>query len=58
MEILHPRLPAVSSVFTLQLVGIMDPISLLIRSLSWRSTLIQYATASVFNALYAWISPW
>jgi MauM/NapG family ferredoxin protein len=48
----------VSSVFTLQLVGIMDPISLLIRSLSLAVyPLIQYATASVFNTLYAWHLP-
>jgi len=48
----------VSSAFSLQLTGIADPLSLLIRSLSLAVyPLIQYATASVFDTVYAWDFP-
>ena len=43
----------VSSLFTLQLVGIMDPLSLLIRSLSVSiSPLFNYSVRAFFDALY------
>lgn len=48
----------VSSVFTLQPAGVMDPIALLIRSFSLAVyPAVQYATVSVFNTLYAWQIP-
>ena len=48
----------VSSVFTLQPAGVMDPIALLIRSLSLAVyPMVQYATVSVFNTLYTWQLP-
>jgi polyferredoxin/Pyruvate/2-oxoacid:ferredoxin oxidoreductase delta subunit len=48
----------VSSAFTLQLSGILDPLALLIRSLSLAIyPLFQYATAGVFDAVYAWHLP-
>jgi ferredoxin len=48
----------VSSAFTLQLSGILDPLALLIRSLSLAIyPLFQYATAGVFDAFYAWHLP-
>ncbi|MDI6727797.1 MAG: 4Fe-4S binding protein [Thermodesulfovibrionales bacterium] len=44
----------VSSVFSLQLVGIMDPISLLIRSLSVSIyPLFNYSTRAVFDSIYS-----
>ena len=47
-----------ASAFTLQPAGIMDPIALLIRSLSLAVyPMVQYATASVFDTLYAWHLP-
>jgi polyferredoxin len=48
----------VSSVFTLQISGILDPLALLIRSLSLAIyPLFQYATVSVFDAAYTWHLP-
>ncbi|ABC79042.1 4Fe-4S binding protein [Syntrophus aciditrophicus SB] len=48
----------VSSAFSLQLAGIADPLSLLIRSLTLAVyPLIQYATVSVFDTVYAWNFP-
>ncbi|WP_333653332.1 4Fe-4S binding protein [Dissulfurispira sp.] len=44
----------VSSIFSLQLVGIMDPISLLIRSLSVSIyPLFNYSTRAVFDSIYS-----
>ncbi|MDA8215839.1 MAG: 4Fe-4S binding protein [Nitrospiraceae bacterium] len=44
----------VSSIFSLQLVGIMDPISLLIRSLSVSIyPLFNYGTRAVFDSIYS-----
>jgi polyferredoxin len=44
----------ISSVFTLQLVGIMDPLSLLIRSLSVSIyPVFNYGTRAVFDAIYS-----
>ena len=48
----------ISSAFTLQLSGLLDPLALLIRSFSLALyPLIQYATASVFDTVYAWHFP-
>ena len=48
----------VSSLFTLQLSGILDPMALLIRSLSLAIyPLFQYATVSVFDTVYGWHLP-
>jgi polyferredoxin len=48
----------VSSLFTLQLSGMLDPLALLIRSLSLAIyPLIQVATVSVFDTLYDWHLP-
>jgi polyferredoxin len=44
----------VSSLFTLQLAGVMDPISLLIRSVALSIyPLFEYAVRAIFDALYA-----
>jgi polyferredoxin len=48
----------ISSVFTLQLAGIMDPIALLIRSLSLAVyPMLHYITVSIFDTLYSWHLP-
>jgi len=48
----------VSSVFSLQLSGFADPLSLLIRSLTLSVyPLIQYAVVSVFDTVYTWNLP-
>lgn len=48
----------VSSLFTLQLAGLFDPLALLIRSLSLAVyPLFRLATASVFDTLYGWQWP-
>jgi len=48
----------VSSAFTLQLAGVVDPLSLLIRSLTLAVyPLIQYATVSIFDTVYNWNLP-
>ncbi|MBA4395810.1 MAG: (4Fe-4S)-binding protein [Syntrophus sp. (in: bacteria)] len=48
----------VSSLLTLQLSGIADPLALLIRSLSLAIyPLFQYATVSVFDTFYGWHLP-
>jgi len=47
-----------SSLFTLQLAGIMDPLSLLIRSLSLSIyPLFNYAIRAVFDTIYQWNPP-
>lgn len=48
----------VAAVFTLQPAGVMDPIALLIRSLSLAVyPMFQYVTVSAFDILYAWHLP-
>lgn len=48
----------VSSFFTLQLSGVLDPLALLIRSLSVAiHPLFQYAAVSVFDTFYGWQLP-
>lgn len=48
----------VSSVFTLQLVGVLDPIGLLVRSLSLAIyPLFHYAAIGVFDTVYNWNIP-
>jgi polyferredoxin len=48
----------VSSAFSLQAAGVMDPIALLIRSLALAAyPMVQYVTVSIFDTLYAWRLP-
>jgi len=67
-RVLHPRwfrlkyyilfFILASSLFTLQLAGIMDPLSLLIRSFSLSIyPLFNYLTRAVFDTIYEWNPP-